>query len=587
MGCNLKPGGAGASFRVWAPHAQSVQVLIRRNNDANYQPLDLARDAAGSEYWSADVSGVGVDEEYRFRMILGPGRAYEHVDPYAREVSSSDGNAASWAVDPTFAWKAFRSPYFENFIIYQCQIGSFAGRNDDPAEGITVNNETANFRDVIKKLPYVKSMDFTAIQFLPAGEFPLDQPEGYAPTNFFAPESSFGSPADLRALVDACHGQGLAVIFDLIYNHVPDSGDNLWEFDGPDPSPGGIYIAGQAGRTDWGWRPDLGRDPVRAFFLDNARMWFREFGADGLRFDSAHNIYPIDKMGQLMSELASEFPDKFLIAEFDNPTYALANYAFDGAWDMGSADAFLQATGNAPLDSLQALINNPGVPQQYSLIRYLLGSHDQIYSNYVNGGTEKPNNRYFVERVGGVMVGRDQYDARSKARMGWALNVAIPGTPMLFMGTEVHHYGYWDPIQDENGDHRFDWALRADAKGREMVACVGDANRVRLAHAALQIGRHEFTHFDPTNRVLAFKRWNDQGDVVLVVVNCSGNKWSDAIYGVSTHADGAFEEIFNSQSPQYGGWNDSGNYGATLPTQSDGKIYIRLPEWSTLMFRRR
>jgi 1,4-alpha-glucan branching enzyme len=75
--------------------------------------------------------------------------------------------------------------------------------------------------------------------------------------------------------------------------------------------------------------------------------------------------------------------------------------------------------------------------------------------------------------------------------------------------------------------------------------------------------------------------------VVLVVVNCSGNKWSDASYGVDTHADGSFEEIFNSQAPQYGGWNDSGNYAAVLPVDGGGKIYIRLPEWSTLIFRRR
>ncbi len=590
MGCNLGPAGAPnpiASFRVWAPHAQAVDLLLRRDNDQDYTPFSLARDAPGSPYWSADLSGMTADEEYRFRMTIGPGQATEHVDPYAREVSSSDGDAASWAVDPAFGWKPFRTPYFEDFVIYQCHVGSFAGRNDDPVEHITVTNETATFTDIVEKLPYVKSMGFTAVQFLPAGEFPLDQPEGYAPTNFFAPESSFGRPADLRRLVDACHDQGLAVLFDVIYNHVPDDDDNLWQFDGPDPSPGGIYIAGYAGRTEWGWRPDLGTDPVRQFFLDNARMWLREYRADGLRFDSAHNIYPIDQMGRLLRDIAGEFPDKFLIAEFDNPRYGLANFAFDAAWDMGSADAFLAATGDAPLGALEALIDNPGVSNQYSLVRYLLGSHDQIYSVYENGSSEKPSNRYFVERVGGALIGRNVSDARSKARMGWGLNVAMPGTPMLFMGTEVHHYGYWSPDRDQYGDHRFDWSLRADDLGRQMITCVADANRVRAQHPALQLGRLEFTHRDAANRVLAFKRWNDEGDVVLVVVNCSGNKWRDATYGVDTHADGAFEEIFNSQAPQYGGWNDSGNYAAVLAVDGGGKIYIRLPEWSTLIFRRR
>src|SRR6266540_4805998 len=84
MGCNLLPGGAGASFRVWAPKAAGVDVLLRRNNDDAYVPLALARDGAGADYWSADVSGVRDGEEYRFRMSLGPGRTTEHVDPYAR-----------------------------------------------------------------------------------------------------------------------------------------------------------------------------------------------------------------------------------------------------------------------------------------------------------------------------------------------------------------------------------------------------------------------------------------------------------------------------------------------------------------------
>ena len=592
MGCNLGPlpadgGTRVASFRVWAPHAQAVEVLLRRNDHAQYVPLALSRDAPGSEYWSADVAGLLPDDEYRFQMTLGPGRRTEHVDPYARAVTDSGEGAASFVIDPTYPFRPFRTPAFADFVIYQCHIGSFAGRNDDPAEGISVVNETARFSDIMKKLPYVRALGFKAVQFLPTGEFPLDQPEGYAPTNLFAPESSFGSARDLRALVDACHAHDLAVILDVVYNHLPDTDDNLWEFDGPDPAPGGIYIAGAAGRGEWGWRLDLGRAPVRQFLLDNARMWLREYNADGLRFDSAHNIYPPEQMGRLVRDLAGEFPDKLLVAEFDDARYALAHYDFDAAWDLASPYDFVDVTRDAPLGTLEALIEGAGAPEPYSLVRYLLGSHDQTYAHYENGRADNPGNRYFVERVGGTMVGRDQYDARSKARLGWGLNVAMPGLPLLFMGTEVHHHGYWSPNRDQYGDHRFDWSLRADTLGRQMIACVTDANGVRAAHPALRSGRHQITHRDADNRVIAFKRWNDQGDVVLVVVNCSANQWSNPIYRVATQADGAFEEIFNSQSPGYGGWNDSGNYAAVLPVDHQGRISIRLPAWSTLIFRRR
>jgi 1,4-alpha-glucan branching enzyme len=164
-------------------------------------------------------------------------------------------------------------------------------------------------------------------------------------------------------------------------------------------------------------------------------------------------------------------------------------------------------------------------------VRYLLGSHDQIFANYTRNPftgeveTDKPNNRYFVERIGGVIVGRDDFIARSKARMGWALNVTMPCTPMLFMGTECHHYGYWNPASDVNGEHRFDFNLAHDATGQPMHDMVRDANQLRWDHPAVRTDNLLITHRDPINRVLGFKRWNDHGDVLLVVVNMSDNQF--------------------------------------------------------------
>ena len=94
-------------------------------------------------------------------------------------------------------------------------------------------------------------------------------------------------------------------------------------------------------------------------------------------------------------------------------------------------------------------------------------------------------------------------------------------------------------------------------------------------------------HYDPNNNILGFLRWDDFGNVILTVVNLSDNQWDQPIYGVNIGGTGdSWEEIFNSQSPQYGGWNDSGNYLANLVVQSDGRFYIRLPKWSVLIFRK-
>jgi len=595
MGANLQPGG-GASFRVWAPNASSVRLKIRVDGASPYTDLALARDADNGAYWSADLSGVVAGHRYRFHLTNtgqgadNPGGDFEHVDPYAREVESSALTADGFVVDPAWASRPFVTPRFEDFIIYQLHVGSFAGLND----GVPVLNFTARFPDVIAGLDRIRALGFNAIQMLPAGEYPGDRNEGYAPTNFFAPESAFGQPAQLRRLVDECHARGLAVIMDVIYNHVSDTDSNLWQFDGNRGyGGGGIYFQGTRSEN-FGERLGVDRQEVRAFFLDNARLWFREYGADGLRFDSAHNIAPDGALHELVSGIAAEFPTKLLIAEHHDQNYCLAAHPFGAAWDLSSADDFRAALQDRDVERLRRRIDFEGVALGFKLVRYLLGSHDQVFANYertadgsISGG-DHPFNRYFVERVGGALVGRDDWTARAMARLGWALNVAMPGTPMMFMGGEVHHHGYWDPDTDVYGDHRFDHALARDGIGTAMQALVTDVNGLRWANPALRAnGRPLFTHVDGDNGVLAFKRFDAGGNVLLVVVNLGDRQFDQATYGVALAGDGGtWEELFNSQSPQYGGWSDSGNFRAFPTVQPDGNLYIRLPKLSVLIFRK-
>jgi 1,4-alpha-glucan branching enzyme len=616
MGANLLADGSGASFRVWAPNASRVVLKLwpddGPDDGAAVTELDLARDATNPAYYSADVGGMAAGCRYRFLITncgVGPdnpgGAPFERVDPYARDIVSGDSASPAIVSDPRAHFAPFITPRFEDFIIYQAHIGSFAGLNDALAGAVA--NQTATFRQIAddtqpslidRKLDYVRSLGFSAIQFLPTTSYAFHRSEGYAPENFFAPEDDYGHPGDLRFLVDQCHRKGLAVIFDAVYNHVVAQAaeDRLLRFDGNTESNGrGIYFSTF---DNFGPVPNFDKSAVRDFFVDNARMSFREYDVDGLRFDSAHAIRGLaggpGALLDIVGRVAREFPDKLLIAEYDNPAYALATFPFGAAWQMGVADQFLGILAGGSIRDLQALIERGGYPHAFSPVRFLLGSHDQIYANYQPNAagqivTGQPNNRYFVERVGGVMAGRDDWTARAKARMGWALNVAMPGTPMLFMGSEVHHWGYWNPGADAYGDHRFNWALATDQIGLQMRNLVADANQVRWQHPALRSEHGPlFTHLDAQNRVLAFERFDDAGDVVLAVVNVGEGQWSDPTYGVSLGGDtGSWEEIFNSQAPQYGGWNDSGNYLADLTVGGDGRISMRLPRWSVLLFRRR
>jgi 1,4-alpha-glucan branching enzyme len=613
LGVHLLPDGAGASFRVWAPNASAVNTRLSTTEAGSFNSLSLQQDRAKAGYWSANISGVTAGDYYQFEITNRGGDQFNPgglpllvTDPCARQVTSSDPTTPAIVVDPTFTFTApFNTPHFENFIIYQTHVGSFAGRGDKISVFTDANGGTANFAQFESKLDYIQSMNFNAIQFLPTNEYRGTEGESYNPSDYYAPEVIYGNPDDLRRLIDASHSRGLAVFLDVVYNHM-DPTHNLWQFDGntdhrtdvSDPrSGGGIYFS--TVETGFGRRPDHDSPDVQRFFIENAAMWFDEYHVDGLRFDSASN-FSTGGLQAIVQKLVTDFPDKFIYAEDSDPNYIFNDIGFRACWDMGSADGYAHIISNRDISALQSFIGRFGYPTAYSAIKYLLGSHDQIFNQWsynVSSRTwiwDKPEhdglreNRYFVEKIGGPVTGRNNWYAQAQARIGWALNIAMPCTPMLFMGSECHHYGYWNPTNDAFGDHRFDWGIADDPTGRPMRNMVRDVNNVRLNNPALRSDIPPlFPHFDGDNRVLAFKRWNNEGNVLLIVVNLSDNQWNDPIYGVNLGGTGdRWQEIFNSQAPQYGGWPDSGNYLVDLHVGADGRFYIRLPKWSVLIFRK-
>src|SRR5260370_1860847 len=207
MGANLIADGTGASFRVWAPNASSVQVQLRASDADDYQTLWLAPDATNARYFSADIGGPVQEAQYRISITnsgigdLNPGGVFERVDPYARDVESSDTDAPGFITNPAFGFTPFTTPAFADFIIYQMHIGSFAGLNDSLADSIV--NRVSTFRQIAEhKLDRIRQMNFNAVAFLPTNQTPFKTSEGYGPSNFFSPEVADGDPDDLCFLVD-------------------------------------------------------------------------------------------------------------------------------------------------------------------------------------------------------------------------------------------------------------------------------------------------------------------------------------------------------------------------------------------------
>jgi 1,4-alpha-glucan branching enzyme len=594
IGARLTP--EGCFFRVWAPHAQSVSVVIQtgpywETGDTLIEQ-ELMRNG---DYWSAIVPGVEAWQLYRYSIERPDGSTIQQLDPAARDVVSSeltrmDPSTRNGSIVPgtePFAWAPFQTPRFENFLIYQFHIGSYAGRGDG------FDKPWSTFEDVESKFSYIQELGFNCIEPLPIHEFAMDRSWGYNPASFFAPESSYGSPYNLMRFVNAAHLQGLAVIFDVVYNHAGPGDNVLWEFDGY-TNEGGIYFEGGQ-MTSWGRGPAWWKQEVQDFFYQNARMYLEDYHADGLRFDVTTQING-EHLRLVIERLRREFPNKYLIAEHlpDHP-WITKNGQFCAAWNADAHHECQRAlAGQDPLNRIKGLLGWDGYDHSWNLVNYTMGSHDDI-GDQEEGNAEHgldswdSRHRYFVDQLGG----REDWLARAKCRLAWALNIAMPGTPMLFMGSECHmaspavSWGYWHDGTDSHGDHRFNWEVAGDPAGIEMRKLVRASNTIRWENPALRADSLTIPHEDHTNQVIAFtRRFYDNS--VLVVVTLSGQNFANHSYGVQTGGiAGRWTQVLCTQDSEFGGWDGAGNAFYEPWTQSDGRISINLPQWSVVIFRQR
>jgi 1,4-alpha-glucan branching enzyme len=324
-------------------------------------------------------------------------------------------------------------------------------------------------------------------------------------------------------------------------------------------------------------------------------MYFEEYKADGLRFDVTTQING-EHLKLAVDRLRNDFPNKYLSAEHlpDNPWIVKVG-RFCSVWDADSHHECQRAlVGQDSINKVKSFLGWEGYDHAWNLVKYTLGSHDDI-GDQEDGDAEDgltnwdTRHRYFVDQLGG----REDWRARAKCRLAWALNVAMPCTPMLFMGSECHmaspyvSWGYWHDGRDNKGDHRFNWAVAGDPIGIEMRRLVAACNEVRWQNPALRADSLTISHEDHTNQVLGFQR-EFYDNVVLTVINFSEHNFIDHSYGVRTAGhSGQWTQILCTQDATFGGWDGAGNAFYEPWTQADGKVYINLPNWSVVMLQRR
>jgi malto-oligosyltrehalose trehalohydrolase len=412
FGAALEAGGV--RFRLWAPGARGVELAL----PGRFIPMRR------SEGWFEHIEpGAGPGTRYRYRIdgeLLVP-------DPASR-FQPQDVDGPSEVVDPgAYSWRhpAWRGRSWNEAVIYELHVGTFT------AEG--------TYRAVIPKIQSLKALGITALELMPLSDFAGRRNWGYDGVLPYAPDSAYGRPEDLKALVDAAHGAGLMIFLDVVYNHFGPKGNYL-----PRYAP---QFFTRRHQTPWGSAIDYSNPVVREFFLHNVLYWLDEYRFDGLRFDAVHAI--IDESPRhILDEIRQAAPaHKHLVLENDaNQSRFIGPGRYAAQWNDDSHHAYhVLATAEAG-GYYAAYADNPaqhlarclaegfayqgevspfsreprGEPSAHlapSCFVDFLQNHDQV------------GNRAFGERLISLCN-------ETKLKALTAIQLLAPSPPLIFMGEE-------------------------------------------------------------------------------------------------------------------------------------------------------
>ena len=564
------PYKGGCRFSVWAPHAEEVFV-IGTFNDWDKTAHRMIADPDGS--WSIDVPGVEPGAQYQYR-IANAGKEYLRIDPYARQVTNSVGNAIIAGPQRKSEGEAFRPPALNEMVIYELHIGTFGKQAGEPGPG--------DLEGAIGRLAHLKELGINAVEVMPLAEFAGGFSWGYNPSHIFAVESDYGAPRTFREFVDESHKLGIAVIVDVVFNHFGPSDLNLWQFDGwSENDKGGIYFYNDwRAQTPWGeTRPDYGRQEVREYIRDNALMWLEEFGVDGLRWDMTAFIRNVhgrsddpgsdlpdgwSLMQWINEEIKESSPGAFTIAEDLQDNASMTKAQKDGG-------AGFNAQWNAPFVHTvrQALIGaedssrDMGAVRDALLHRYYLDAFERVI--YTESHDEVSNGKARVPEE--VDPGKAaSWVAKKKSALGAVLIFTAPGIPMIFQGQEFLEDDWFhdqDPI---------DWTKMDRFAG--MLELYRDLISLRLNRDSQTKGlagqEVDVYHVDNDDKIVAYHRWESGGprDSVVTVANFSAHSHED--YSIGLPAEGPWIVRFSSDRKCYDQeFGDLGN--ASVHAEATGK----------------
>jgi maltooligosyltrehalose trehalohydrolase len=424
-------------FVLWAPFRTKLEIKVVSPVE---MVIPMEKDESG--YWTAKISGLPGGAKYYY-LIDG---SMQRPDP-ASAFQPEGVHGPSQLIDhQSFQWhdRSWPGIPLEEMIMYELHIGAFT------AEG--------TFEAVIPRLDALRELGINALSIMPVAQFPGERNWGYDGAYPYAVQNSYGGPEGLKKLVDACHSRGMAVIFDVVYNHLGPEGNYLGDY--------GPYFTDHY-RTPWGMAVNYDRaysDHVRNFFIENALYWFEFFHLDGLRLDAVHAIFDMSAT-PFLRELAERVGDysrekgrkHYLIAESDlNDTRVirpeeLGGYGLDAQW----CDDFHHC-----LHTLLTGEKN-GYYTDFGKMRHMKKALQEgfVYSGqyssfrmrkHGNSSQDRPANQFIVFSQNHDQTGNRMLGERLTAlvpfealKLAAAAVVFSPFIPLLFMGEE---YGETSPF---------------------------------------------------------------------------------------------------------------------------------------------
>ena len=558
----------GTRFAVWAPNAQAVEVI----SDFNWWTGDRMRLIPGSGVWGTFVEGVDEGTLYKFRIQDQWGTWHEKVDPMARYSEQAPQNASivaethyEWNDDEWIARREASRAHAEPMSVYEVHLGGW--------------RHGLSYQELADQLvSYVTWQGYTHVEFMPLAEHPFAPSWGYQVTGYFSPTSRYGSPDDLRYLIDKLHQAGIGVIMDWVPGHFPKDDWALGRFDGTalyehaDPR--------QGEHKDWGtYIFNYGRNEVKSFLISSALYWISEFHVDGLRVDAVasmlyldysreegqwvpnkyggrENLEAIDFLCYVNSHLYSRHPGILMIAEESTSFPGVTKPVDDGGlgfgfkWNMGWMN-----------DSLRYLELNPfhrqyhhgemtfAMVYQYSENFILPISHDEVVHGKGSMITKIPG---------------DDWQQFASLRAFYSYMWSFPGKQLVFMGQEFGQRHEFDESVS------LEWFV-ADLWGHGgLKRLFRDLNKIYKENPALwQLdsdprGFEWINADDAGNNLFSWLRRSDDGSTIACFTNFSPNPQTD--YRIGLPMEGVWTEILNTDSLEYDGTGEFGNLGQIVAT---------------------